>query len=122
MGEVLEEGANRITSYNVCYTKLLREMGEESENLKSRLLALGQMAAGLAHEIRNPIASIGVHCSILKSHLSKNEKLIASVNMIASEIAKVEEIISECLNFVRPAELGVRDVDVARLVSRNNFV
>jgi len=93
------------------------EMGEESENLKSRLLALGQMAAGLAHEIRNPIASIGVHCSILIRHLSKNEKLIASVNMIASEIAKVEEIISECLNFVRPAELGVRDVDVERLVS-----
>ena len=93
------------------------EMTEESENLKHRLLVLGQMAAGLAHEIRNPIASIGVHCSILKGHLSSNEKLVASVNMMATEIEKVEYIIRECLNFVRPAELGVRNVDVEKLVS-----
>jgi signal transduction histidine kinase len=93
------------------------EMEEESENLKYRLLVLGQMAAALAHEIRNPIASIGVHCSILKGHLSKNEKLIASVDMMASEIAKVEDIIRECLIFVRPAELGVRDVNVEKFLS-----
>ena len=66
------------------------EMAEESENLKQRLLMLGQMAAGLAHEIRNPIASIGVHASILRSHLSGNEKLLSSVNMMSREIEKVE--------------------------------
>ncbi|MGE5856188.1 MAG: two-component system sensor histidine kinase NtrB [Syntrophaceae bacterium] len=92
------------------------EMTEENENLKQRLLSLGQMAAGLAHEIRNPISSIGVHCSILKSHLSQNEKLLASVTMMAREIEKVEYIIRECLNFVRPAELGIQNVDVGRLV------
>src|SRR5512145_2060786 len=63
------------------------EMAEENENLKQRLLLLGQMAAGLAHEIRNPIAGIGVHCSILKSHLAQNEKLLSSVNMMAGEIS-----------------------------------
>lgn len=113
----LKEGENKI---GICaFFKDLThvEMGEESENLKYRLLELGQMAAGLAHEIRNPIASIGVHCSILKGHLSNNEKLITSVNMMASEIVKVEDIIRECLNFVRPAQLGVRDVDVEKLVS-----
>ncbi len=92
------------------------EMTEENENLKQRLLSLGQMAAGLAHEIRNPISSIGVHCSILKSHLSQNEKLLASVTMMGREIEKVEYIIRECLNFVRPAELGIQNVDVGRLV------
>jgi signal transduction histidine kinase len=113
----LKEGGDKI---GICaFFKDLThvEMSEESENLKHRLLVLGQMAAGLAHEIRNPIASIGVHCSILKGHLSNNEKLIASVNMMASEAAKVEDIIRECLNFVRPAELGVRDVDVENFVS-----
>ena len=92
------------------------EMAEESENLKQRLLLLGQMAAGLAHEIRNPIASIGVHCSILKSHLSQNEKLLSSVDMMAKEIGKVEYIIRECLNFVRPAELGVQKVHVEKVM------
>jgi two-component system nitrogen regulation sensor histidine kinase GlnL len=93
------------------------EMAEENENLKQRLLLLGQMAAGLAHEIRNPIAGIGVHCSILKSHLSQNEKLMSSVNMMAVEIARVEYIIRECLNFVRPAELGIKYVQVDQVVS-----
>ncbi len=92
------------------------EMAEENENLKQRLLSLGQMAAGLAHEIRNPISTIGVHCSILKSHLTQNEKLLTSVTMMSREIEKVEFIIRECLNFVRPAELGIQKVDVGRLV------
>src|SRR5512145_1557402 len=92
------------------------EMTEENENLKQRLLSLGQMAAGLAHEIRNPISGIGVHCSILKSHLSQNEKLLSSVTMMAREIEKVEYIIRECLNFVRPAELGIRSVDIGHIV------
>lgn len=92
------------------------EMTEENANLKQRLLLLGQMAAGLAHEIRNPMASIGVHCSILKTHLSKNEKLFASVEMMAREIEKVEHIIRECLNFVRPAELGIKMVPVDKVV------
>jgi len=92
------------------------EMAEENENLKQRLLLLGQMAAGLAHEIRNPIAGIGVHCSILKSHLSRKEKLMSSVNMMAGEIARVEYIIRECLNFVRPTELGIKKVFVDQVV------
>ena len=92
------------------------EMTEESENLKQRLLMLGQMAAGLAHEIRNPIASIGVHASILRSHLSGNEKLLSSVGMMSREIEKVEYIIRECLNFVRPTELGIRQVQVDTLL------
>jgi signal transduction histidine kinase len=92
------------------------EMAEESEDLKQRLVLLGQMAAGLAHEIRNPMASIGVHCSILKSHLSQNEKLLSSVEMMAREIEKVEYIIRECLNFVRPADLGIKTVGVDNVV------
>jgi len=94
------------------------EMEEESENLKERLMMLGQMAAGLAHEIRNPIASIGVHASILRSHLSGNEKLLSSVSMMSREIEKVDYIIRECLNFVRPAELGIRKVQVDALLER----
>ncbi len=93
------------------------EMAEGNEDLKQRLLLLGQMAAGLAHEIRNPMASIGVHCSILKTHLSQNEKLLSSVNMMTREIERVEYIIRECLNFVRPAELGIRKVRVDKLVA-----
>jgi signal transduction histidine kinase len=92
------------------------EMAEENENLNRRLLLLGQMAAGLAHEIRNPIASIGVHSGILKNYLQDNGRFQASVGMIATEVSKVEFIIRECLNFVRPAELDIRNFEVEQLV------
>lgn len=92
------------------------EMAEESENLTQRLVLLGQMAAGLAHEIRNPIASIGVHCGILRSRLAGNEKLLPSVSMMTRELEKVESIIRECLNFVRPAELRIAPARINEIV------
>ncbi len=113
----LKEGEKRV---GICafFKDLTQvEMAEENEDLNQRLLLLGQMAAGLAHEIRNPMASIGVHCSILKTHLSQNEKLLSSVTMMAREIERVEYIIRECLNFVRPAELHIRKIRVDRLVA-----
>jgi len=112
----LKDGAERV---GICafYKDLTHvEMAEESANLKQRLLMLGQMAAGLAHEIRNPIASIGVHCSILRSGLGHNGKLLTSIDMMAREIEKIEYIIRECLNFVRPAELGLQSVRIDRVV------
>jgi len=94
------------------------EMAEESRDLNERLRLLGQMAAGLAHEIRNPIASVGVHCGLLRSRYHGDAKILASVSHMEQEIGKVEYIIRECLSFVRPAELGVRPVDVASLLGR----
>jgi signal transduction histidine kinase len=112
----LKEGDDKIGICSFFKDLTHVEMAEESENLKQRLLLLGQMAAGLAHEIRNPISSIGVHCSLLKGHLSQNEKLLSSVDMMAREVDKVEYIIRECLNFVRPAVLGIKHVDVDNVV------
>ena len=108
------DGRNGICAFFKDLTHV--EMAEESQNLKERLMMLGQMAAGLAHEIRNPIASIGVHASILRSRLSGNEKLLSSVNMMSREIEKVDYIIRECLNFVRPAELDLRQTSIDKLL------
>lgn len=113
----LKEGGKRV---GICafFKDLTQvEMAEENEDLNQRLLLLGQMAAGLAHEIRNPLASIGVHCSILKTHLAQNEKLMPSVTMMSQEIERVEFIIRECLNFVRPEELRVQKIEVDKVLS-----
>jgi two-component system nitrogen regulation sensor histidine kinase GlnL len=113
----LKDSADRRVGVCAFFKDLTQvEMAEENEDLKQRLLLLGQMAAGLAHEIRNPIAGIGVHCGILKNHLAQNEKLLSSVSMMEGEISRVEYIIRECLNFVRPAELGIKAVRIDQVV------
>jgi signal transduction histidine kinase len=96
----------------------LVEMAEENENLNQRLRLLGQMAAGLAHEIRNPIASIGVHCGILRMRLQNEPRLLSSVQLMEGEINHIEYIIRECLNFVRPDDLGLRQILIRELLSR----
>lgn len=88
------------------------EMAEENRDLDARLRLLGQMAAGLAHEIRNPITSIGVHCGLLRMRYQGDPKIVTSLSHMESEIGKVESIIRECLNFVRPADLKLRVVSV----------
>ncbi|MGA8752592.1 two-component system sensor histidine kinase NtrB, partial [Candidatus Deferrimicrobium sp.] len=94
------------------------EMQEENRDLDERLRLLGQMAAGLAHEIRNPIASVGVHCGLLRSRYQGDQRILSSLQHIEKEIAQVEFIIRECLNFVRPAELGIRPVRIDSFLKR----
>ncbi len=94
------------------------EMQEENRDLDERLRLLGQMAAGLAHEIRNPIASVGVHCGLLRSRYQGDPRILSSLHHIEKEIARVEYIIRECLNFVRPAEVGIRQVPIEAFLVR----
>ena len=94
------------------------EVAEENRDRNERLRLLGQMAAGLAHEIRNPIASIGVQCGLLRSRNRNEAKIQSSVDMMEREIGKVDYIIRKCLNFVRPADLGVRPVAVGPFLER----
>jgi len=113
----LREGGTKI---GVCafFKDLTQvELAEESENLTQRLALLGQMAAGLAHEIRNPLASIGVHCGILRTHLTGNDRLAACVQAIGQELERLEAIVRECLNFVRPADLRIGEVRLDEVVA-----
>jgi hypothetical protein len=92
------------------------EMAQENENLKSRLQVLGQMAASLAHEIRNPITSIGVHCGNLRSQLEENPRSLRILSAIANDVSRVESIIHECLTFVRQDTPEIRETAVDALL------
>jgi two-component system, NtrC family, sensor histidine kinase HydH len=67
-----------------------------------RLSAIGHLSAGLAHEIRNPLASISGAASILKRHLPPNEKLERCVHIIDAECQRLNRLLTSFLNFARP--------------------
>jgi signal transduction histidine kinase len=117
LAELKEE--NRRTGICAFFKDLTHvEMAEENRDLDARLRLLGQMAAGLAHEIRNPIASIGVHCGLLRSRYQGDPKILSSISHMENEIGKVEDIIRECLNFVRPADLKPKTASVKAILER----
>lgn len=80
----------------------LVERQEEQERLRERLVALGQMAASLAHEIRNPLASIDVTATLLKRRLSaRDEDLKGLVKKITDEVERLNRTVTQGLEFAR---------------------
>ena len=81
------------------------EQREEQDRLKDRLAALGQMAASMAHEIRNPLASIDVTCTLLRRKLGPAHEGMEPLNKIAAEVRRLNATITSSLEFVRPLQL-----------------
>jgi len=81
------------------------EHKEEQERLKDRLAALGQMAANLAHEIRNPLASIEVSSSLLKRRLPADAGERELLDKIIAEVRRLNRTITSSLEFVKPVSL-----------------
>lgn len=78
------------------------ERREEQERLRDRLAALGQMAASLAHEIRNPLASIDVTATLLKRRLrDAGDETLRLVDKIIDEVARLNGTVTRGLEFAR---------------------
>jgi signal transduction histidine kinase len=92
------------------------EHKEEQERLKDRLAALGQMAASLAHEIRNPLAAIEVTCSLLKRRLEPNDEGGRMLEKITAEVRRLNGTITSSLEFVRPVSLNLSPAPLTPLL------
>jgi signal transduction histidine kinase len=85
----------------------LRTKLVQSEALLARqekLATLGTLAAGIAHEIRNPLTSIKARLYTLRKHLKDNEPGSVDVGVIGGEITRLDRIVQEVLQFARPSE------------------
>ena len=69
-----------------------------------RLMAMGQMAASLAHEIRNPLGSMELYCSLLKKDLHDRPELFNLADQVHVGIKTLDRIIANCLQFSRGIE------------------
>ncbi len=76
------------------------------------LAVLGEMAAGMAHEIRNPLAAVKTGMEFIKKKFSENSGDLEYINMILSEIVRVERIVNDMISYarrppVRPIRLNI---------------
>ncbi len=78
------------------------ERADEQERLRDRLAALGEMAAGLAHEIRNPLASIELLAGLVKRAAPDDVDVQDLVSELLSELHSVAGTVRATLDFVRP--------------------
>jgi two-component system sensor histidine kinase HydH len=103
---------------------ILRDLGEirqlqEEIRRTEKLAALGGLAAGVAHEIRNPLSSIKGMASYFGSKFPEGSQDREAARVMTDEVDRLNRVISELLDFARPSELTRRPTDIPMLLSHS---
>lgn len=99
------EGLDGALHGSVAVFQDLREQKarEEQWRRRDRLASLGELSAGVAHEIRNPLTGISTSAQILRRRLESGDVRGQFVDLILEESARLERIVEGLLQFARPA-------------------
>ena len=96
----------------------VRQIEEEMKKVED-LALIGQLAAGIAHEIRNPMASISGSIQMLSEGLEKHDVNNRLMNIVLTEIGRLNRLINDFLIFARPKHSNLQKFDLYQLTSES---
>jgi two-component system sensor histidine kinase PilS (NtrC family) len=89
---------------------------EEEIRLKDRMATIGRMAAGIAHEIRNPLAAMRGSVEILRSHLNLPNSDERLLDILIRESDRLNNFVEDFLSFAKPAQFTHKPLDLVPLL------
>jgi two-component system sensor histidine kinase HydH len=95
---------------------LRAERVQEERERERRLASLGELAAVISHEIRNPLTSMKGHAQLLAEHLEAGSRDRDKAERVVREAVRLEKLASDLLSLVRSEKIERSDVDPARLL------
>jgi PAS domain S-box-containing protein len=111
----LKDSAKNVIGQIFVFTDLTELKAFQSQmELRERLSTLGEMSAGIAHEIRNPLAVISGYAKILSRKVDPG--LLPTVEAVFKEVAVVDRIITDFLSFARQTDPVLTTVDLGELI------
>jgi len=115
--EKLQQSHEQLTS---TVRNLQSELSEKNRQLerKSRLAALGEMAAGMAHEIRNPLGGIQLYASLLDKDVADRPASQTLVKKISGGVKRLEGLVSQVLQFTREIPTNMVEMDLREAVEQ----
>lgn len=119
------DDAGAVVGATVFFKDLTQvELIEERERLRDRLATLGEMAAAIAHEVKNPLASIEVMAGVLRRQFRDGESardadVREQLDVIIKEAKMANAIVVEVLEYVRPIQLQPEDVSLRDVLAES---
>lgn len=132
LAEVMERFTESSSKLELRHTALMQEVEELREQLRrkdeemkrsERLAMLGETAAALAHEVRNPLGAISLFVSMLKSDLTDRPQSMSLVDEIEKSISSLDQVVSNVLHFAKNNKLHLGPVNLHSIVqeTRQHF-
>ncbi|HEX8650024.1 MAG TPA: ATP-binding protein [Pyrinomonadaceae bacterium] len=105
--------SNETTGFVITFQDLTEVRAlEETSRRQDRLAAVGRVAAGIAHEIRNPLASMRGSIQVLRSDMDGDSQQAQLMEIILRESDRLNQIISDFLTYARPRASSFSNIDV----------
>ncbi len=118
MIERLKENQDSLEKYLESLESANKQLEETQEELvrTEKLASIGRFAAGVAHEVGNPLGAILGYTNILKKEGIDREEAKDYLKRIEVEIERINKIVRELLDFARPSKLEIRDVEINKII------
>lgn len=127
-GNLVNVLAEALRVQSAKFRKTAEELTEANRNLSQaeaavrrsdRLAALGQLSAGLAHELRNPLGTIRASAEMLSRSVPADNEVAREVaGFIASEVDRSNSLVTRFLEFARPMQLKLAPSDISEVLDR----
>lgn len=115
----LDDNTNNILNVLIMVKDITKlKLSERKMLQENKMAAIGQLAAGVAHEIRNPLGLIRNYCYILKNNLDDEEKVKKSIDVIEISVQKSSDIIDNLLNFSRISSNEYEKINMRNFITK----
>jgi len=111
---VIEEVQRSLEDISLSHAQL--ENAQEQLMHSERLASMGQLAAGVAHELNNPLGVVLMYAHLLLDEMSKDSEFRGDLQMISDHADRCRRIVSDLLDFARESKVLIQSVDVRKLL------
>jgi signal transduction histidine kinase len=118
MIERLKEKQESLENYLESLESANKKLKQAQEELirTEKLASIGRFAAGVAHEVGNPLGAILGYTSILQKEGMDREESKDYLNRIEKEIERINRIVHELLDFARPSKFEIKDLEINKVI------